>query len=69
VLGVLKIYNFFKAVVFVVDAADKDSLDQAKNELYDLLSKDGLKGIPLLVLGNKNDINGALKSKELVDYL
>jgi ADP-ribosylation factor-like protein 8 len=44
-------------------------LSQAKSELYDLLSKDGLKGIPLLVLGNKNDLEGALTSKELVEAL
>jgi ADP-ribosylation factor-like protein 8 len=64
VLFILKL-----AVIFVVDASDRDNLKQAKTELDDLLSKDGLKNIPLLVLGNKNDINGSLKSKELVDAL
>lgn len=46
------------AVVFVADAADAGSLDGAKSELHDLLSRPALAGTPLLVLGNKNDVPG-----------
>ena len=34
-----------------------------------VLDKSELAGIPLLVLGNKNDLPGALKAEELVDRL
>lgn len=48
------------AVVYVVDAADHAGANMAKSELHELLNKPTLAGIPLLVLGNKNDLPGAM---------
>ena len=45
-----------QAIVYVVDSADLDSVDTSAKELQELLSKPSLTGIPLLVLGNKNDL-------------
>lgn len=42
---------------------------QARNELHELLAKPSLVGIPLLVLGNKNDLPTALSTNELIDRL
>eukprot|EP00762_Andalucia_godoyi_P006205 ANDGO_01624.mRNA.1 ADP-ribosylation factor-like protein 8 len=54
------------AIVYVVDAAAGDeTMSQAKEELHDLLGKPALNGIPVLVLGNKNDLPGALGTEEL----
>lgn len=36
-------------------------------ELHALLTKPSLDGIPLLVLGNKNDLPGALNTQQLID--
>lgn len=58
-----------QAIVYVVDAADPDGLDLAKTELHELLHKPSLNGIPVLVLGNKNDIPGALSTTEIIDQL
>lgn len=58
-----------QAIVFVIDAADTDILDEARSELQSLLQKPSLKEVPLLVLGNKNDIAGALSTGELIDRL
>ncbi|KAJ7540459.1 hypothetical protein O6H91_10G016700 [Diphasiastrum complanatum] len=57
------------AIVYVVDAADKDNISISKNELHDLLSKPSLNGIPLLVLGNKIDKPEHLSKQALVDQL
>lgn len=54
---------------FIVDAADRDALPNAREELHILLSKQSLEGIPLLVLGNKSDLPGKLSVDELVDGL
>jgi ADP-ribosylation factor family len=54
---------------YVVDAADRDSVPIAKSELHDLLTKPSLKGIPLLVLGNKVDKSEALSKHTLIDQL
>ena len=59
---------------FVVDAADHGTIDLARNELHNLLKpqegKDNaLAGIPLLVLGNKKDLPGALSERELIERM
>ena len=58
----------------MVDAADHSTLDVARNELHNLLKpQDGkenpLAGIPLLVLGNKKDLPGALTERELIERM
>ncbi|KAG8464936.1 hypothetical protein KFE25_012299 [Diacronema lutheri] len=57
------------AIVYVVDAADADNVPVARGELHDLLAKPALASIPLLVLGNKNDLPGALSADELIEQL
>lgn len=57
------------AIVFVVDAADQAKLDMARNELRNLLEKPQLAGVPVLVLGNKNDLDSALTAEQLIDRL
>jgi ADP-ribosylation factor-like protein 8 len=52
-----------------VDSADGDAMDVARHELVELISKPALAGIPLLVLGNKNDIEGASNVEELITKL
>ena len=57
------------AIVFIVDSADTDALPVAKEELHMLLEKPVLEGIPLLVLGNKSDLDEKLSVDELIDAL
>lgn len=57
------------AIVFVVDAADLNKIDTARNELRNLLEKPQMAGIPVLVLGNKNDLPEALNAEQLIDRL
>jgi ADP-ribosylation factor-like protein 8 len=52
-----------------VDAADKEAMPVAKEELHTLLSKHTLEGIPLLVLGNKSDLPGKLSVDDLIEAL
>eukprot|EP00794_Sanderia_malayensis_P005930 gene5930-6616_t len=54
-------------IVYMVDAADHDKLEQTKSELHSLLEKPQLIGIPVLVLGNKKDLPNALTEKELIE--
>lgn len=57
------------AIIYMVDAANKDTLGAAKTELHNLLDKPQLAGIPVLVLGNKRDLPDALDEKKLIDEL
>jgi ADP-ribosylation factor-like protein 8 len=57
------------AIVFIVDSADTEALPVAKDELHLLLEKPVLDGIPLLVLGNKSDLEEKLSVDELIEAL
>lgn len=57
------------AIVFIVDSADMDALPVAKEELHALLQRPLLDGIPLLVLGNKSDLQERLSVDELIEAL
>jgi ADP-ribosylation factor-like protein 8 len=54
---------------FVVDSADHAALPVAKEELQILLNKPALESIPLLVLGNKADLEEKMSVDELIDGL
>jgi ADP-ribosylation factor-like protein 8 len=56
-------------ILFVVDSADHAKIQAAKTELHSLLEKPLLNGIPLLILGNKNDLDGALTVEQLTEQL
>ncbi|XP_003748085.1 ADP-ribosylation factor-like protein 8B-A [Galendromus occidentalis] len=57
------------AIVYMVDAADKEKIEPARNELHTLLDKPQLAGIPVLVLGNKRDLPEALDEKAIIDQM
>ncbi|XP_035674984.1 ADP-ribosylation factor-like protein 3 [Branchiostoma floridae] len=52
-------------LVFVVDSTDKGRLPLAKEELHKVLAHPALKGVPLLVLANKQDVSGALSVEQV----
>jgi len=55
--------------VYVVDSADKSNLEISKIQLNQLLQWPSLEGVPLLVLGNKNDIETALNQESLIKIM
>ncbi|KAJ3195001.1 ADP-ribosylation factor-like protein 8B [Irineochytrium annulatum] len=57
------------AIVFVLDSADHAKVPAARTELHTLLDKAQLANIPVLVLGNKNDLPGALSVDQIIDQL
>jgi ADP-ribosylation factor-like protein 8 len=52
-----------------VDSVDTGNMDVSKLQLHQLLAWPSLAGVPLLVLGNKNDIEGALSEEELISAM
>lgn len=76
IVYVVKIFNnFYKNILtflyysYMVDAADKDKMEASRNELHSLLDKPQLAGIPVLVLGNKRDLPGALDETGLIERM
>ncbi|KAL3752997.1 hypothetical protein ACJRO7_000400 [Eucalyptus globulus] len=62
-------YAKVDAVVYLVDAYDKDRFSESKKELDALLMDELLANVPFLVLGNKIDYPSAVSEDELRYYL
>merc|ERR1711959_660740 len=64
--------NYFEntdALIYVVDSSDRRRLEEASDELQQLLEEDKLGGIPVLIFGNKQDLISAVPQEELVEEL
>lgn len=55
------------AVVFVVDSSDLKRLEEARCELENTLRSEQLRGRPLMLIANKQDVNGALTATDIID--
>jgi len=62
-----------QAIVYMVDSADLEKIGESSDCLHNLFNEqdenDVLKDIPLLVLGNKNDLPNALTKEQLTSRL
>lgn len=62
-------YPNTNAVIYVVDSTDVDRMSIAKQEMITMLQESDLKGIPLLVFANKQDMPGALSEAQVSEML
>lgn len=56
-------------LVFVVDAAEAERMEEAKVELHRITRSTENQGIPVLVLANKQDLDGAMSALEVEKVL
>lgn len=56
-------------IIFVVDAHDVDKVPIAKRELHNLLEDKNLKGLPILILLNKIDLEPRFTRQEIIKHL
>ncbi len=57
-----------ECVIFVVDSSDCIKIDKARKELHRILTEEELKGAPVLVIANKQDI-AVMNIKEVIEKL
>ena len=65
-------YHYFPgtdAVIFVIDSNDNNRIEEAKRELYGVMSHDELRDCPLLIYANKQDLPNSLSPSDLVEKL
>eukprot|EP00741_Cyanophora_paradoxa_P003044 tig00000663_g2956.t1 len=62
-------FNGSHAVIYVVDSADRDRMDEARDELAYMLKSPELEGAAVLVLANKQDLPGALNAADVTSRL
>lgn len=58
-------YPNTKALVFVIDSSDKDRLEISKQELFLVLQEEELKAVPVVILANKQDVEGCLSDVQV----
>ncbi|XP_034244842.1 ADP-ribosylation factor-like protein 13B [Thrips palmi] len=56
-------------IIYVIDASDTSRINESCSVLQRLLTHDKLKGKPLLLLANKQDVDGALDEIDVVERL
>ncbi|XP_053134131.1 ADP-ribosylation factor-like protein 2 [Hemicordylus capensis] len=64
--------NYFEStdgLIWVVDSADRQRLDDCRRELQSLLVEERLAGATLLIFANKQDLPGALSSSAIQEAL
>ena len=57
------------AVIYIVDSSDQARLEEAREELFSVLSDDRLRDCALLVLANKQDLPNAASVTQVTDAL
>lgn len=58
-----------QGLIFVVDSSDLERISEARQELFSVLESPEMEGVPVVVIGNKQDLPRALKSHELAQQL
>ena len=58
-------YPKIDAIVYLIDAADPSRFEESKKEFDNIVNTNELGNIPILILGNKIDKNGAVSEDEL----
>lgn len=53
----------------MVDSSDRRRLEETASELSELLSEDKLRGVPVLVYANKQDLMHAATASELAEAM
>ncbi|KAL8581166.1 hypothetical protein ACOMHN_033613 [Nucella lapillus] len=64
-------HYFVKAqgIIYVVDSADKERLVESREELASILNIQEIKGVPLVVLANKQDLPESASVAEVADAM
>ena len=62
-------YQNTDGLIFVVDSNDRDRIEVAAEELKKMLAEEELKDCCVLVMANKQDLNGALPPGEVTEKL
>ncbi|KAL3873473.1 hypothetical protein ACJMK2_036586 [Sinanodonta woodiana] len=56
-------------LIYVVDSNDKERITESRNELFGICDTDEMRGVPVVVLANKQDLPGAMSVSEVIDGL
>ncbi|XP_060554716.1 uncharacterized protein LOC132715683 [Ruditapes philippinarum] len=58
-----------EGLIYVVDSADQSRMAEAREELMGILDSEEMRGVPLCILANKQDLPNAMSSSKIVEQL
>ena len=58
-----------EGLVYVVDSSDRERFNEARDELFWILDSEEMRGVPVVVLGNKQDLQHAVSPADLASKL
>ncbi|KAH3858968.1 ADP-ribosylation factor 3-like [Dreissena polymorpha] len=56
-------------LIYVVDSNDRERMQEAQDELFGIIDSDAMRGVPVVVLANKQDLPNSLNTSKIVEYL
>jgi len=62
-------YQGTTGVIYIVDSSDRERIEDAREELFNILQADEMRDVVLLVLANKQDLPNAMTSSEVAEKL
>ena len=61
--------NCFAGLIYVIDSNDRERFAESFDELTGILSHDEMRGVPVVVLANKQDMPNAASCSDIADAL
>lgn len=58
-----------EGLIYVVDSADKERFNEARDELFWILDSEEMRGVPVVILANKQDLQHAASSADVANKL
>ena len=55
--------------IYVIDSSDTNRLEETGQELSELLAEDKLRGVPLLIYANKQDVAQSVTAADIAESL
>lgn len=62
-------YQSCDGLLFVVDAADPDRFNEARDELFSVMTHASMSSVPVVVIANKSDLPMAASTTDLITSL
>jgi hypothetical protein len=55
--SIFVLFILFTGLIYIVDSNDRERLKEARDELHGILDSDEMRGVPVVVIANKQDLS------------
>ncbi|RNA07182.1 ADP-ribosylation factor-like [Brachionus plicatilis] len=62
-------YQNTDGLFFVIDSSDTERINEAAEELHGILEHDSMRGVPVVIIANKQDLPNAMNCSDLIQRL